>query len=143
MAKGMNVKKMLKSVNVEQVVVCILVIVLVVLVVYYVNKNSEGFNDNANDNSKPTLYFFYVDWCPHCTRAKETTFNDDKWNNVENKDNVNLVKVDCEASEENKALAKENNVQAYPTVVLKNNNKKKELEEGVSPSSISNLISNF
>ena len=90
MAKGMNVKKMIKGVNVEQVVVCILVVVLVVLVVYYVNKNSEGFN---NDNSKPTLYFFYVDWCPHCTRAKETTFNDDKWNTVDNKDSVNLVKV--------------------------------------------------
>jgi len=140
MAKGMNVKKMLKGVNVEQVVVCILVVVLVVLVVYYVNKNSEGFN---NDNSKPTLYFFYVDWCPHCTRAKETTFNDDKWNTVDNKDSVNLVKVDCEASEENKALANEHNVQGYPSVVLKNNKKKTELEEGVSPSSISNLISNF
>ena len=143
MAKGMNIKKMLKVVNVEQVVVCILVVVLVVLVVYYVNKNSEGFNDNANNNSKPTLYFFYVDWCPHCTRAKETTFNDAKWNNVNNKDNVNLVKVDCEASEENKALATEYNVQGYPSVVLTNNNKKKELEEGVSPASISNLISNF
>ena len=141
MAKGMNVNKMLKGVNVEQVVVCILVVVLVVLVVYYVNKNSEGFNNN--DNSKPTLYFFYVDWCPHCTRAKETTFNDDKWNTVDNKDNVNLVKVDCEASEENKELAKEHNVQGYPCVVLTNNKKKTELEEGVSPSSISNLISNF
>lgn len=139
----MNVNKMLKSVKVEQVVVCILVIVLVVLVVYYVNQNSEGFNNNANDNSKPTLYFFYVDWCPHCTRAKETTFNDDKWNTVNNKDAVNLVKVDCEASEENKALAKEHGVQAYPSVVITNNNKKKELEEGVSPLSISNLITNF
>ena len=138
----MNVNKMLKSVNVEQVIVCILVVILVVLVVYYVNKNNEGFDDNG-DNDKPTLYFFYVDWCGYCKKANQSTFNDEKWNTIENRNEVNLVKVNCEGTEEEKQLAKEYEVSAYPHIVLKNNNKSKELNAGVSPSSISNLISTF
>ena len=142
-----NLKKMLnlnnvfskKNMNLENIVVAVLVVVLVVLVVYYVRKNREGFNDDE----KPTLYFFFVDWCPHCTTAKENVF--DEFNkNVKNSDKVNLVKVNCEGSEEEKNLAKEHNVRGYPTVVLKENNgKTHELDEGVSASSINSLISRF
>ena len=126
--KGGNFNKIMKSIDVEQIIVGILIIVLVVLVIVYVNKNNEGFND-SNDVNKPILYFFYVDWCPHCTDAKESVFGDNekdntKWNNntnLSNKNNVNLVKVNCEGSDKNKALAKKYNVSAYPTVIVEAN----------------------
>ena len=141
--KGMNLKKMMsgltKKMNLENVVIVILLVVLVILVVHYVNKNNEGFNNNT----KPKLYFFFVNWCPHCTKAKENVFNDKTWNTVKGHENVELVMVNCEGSEEEKKLAKKFNVNAYPTVVMDNGNKKKELEEGVSSSNVSNLISNF
>lgn len=129
----------MKKIDVEQVVVGVLIIVLVVLVVVYVNKNNEGFEGGG----KPKLYFFYVDWCPHCQDAKDNVFNDKEWNKLENKNKVELIKVNCEGSEEEKALAKENNVKAYPTVVLDNNGDKTELDSGVTPSSVNTLLSNF
>jgi len=124
--KGGNFNKLMKSIDVEQIVVGVLIIILVILVVVYVNKNNEGFNDG----NKPTLYFFYVDWCPHCSDAKDEVFGESesdnsKWDNnnsLTNKGNVNLVKVNCEGSEENKALAKKHNVRGYPTLVLESNN---------------------
>ena len=138
--KGFNLKKMLdRNMSVENVVIAILLVVLVVLVVYYVKKNNEGFESN----NKPKLYFFYVDWCPHCTKAKENVFNDKTWNTVKGNEKVELVMVNCEGSDEEKKLAKEFNVSAYPTVVGDNGNERVELEEGVSPSSVSDLISRF
>lgn len=148
--KGMNLKKMMgglkkmmngltKKMNLENVVILVLLVVLVILVVHYVNKNNEGFDNNE----KPKLYLFYVDWCPHCTKAKENVFNDKTWNTVNGNEKVELVMVNCEGSEEEKKLAKEFNVNAYPTVVMDNGKEKKELEEGVSPSSVSDLINNF
>ena len=141
--KGMNLKKMMgglgKKMTLENVVIVVLLVVLVVLVVHYVNKNNEGF-DNT---SKPKCYFFYVDWCPHCTKAKENVFNNESWKKVKGHEKVDLVMVNCEGTEEEKSLAKSNNVQAYPTVICDNGKEKKELEEGVSPSSVSDLISKF
>ena len=141
--KGMNLKKMMgglsKKMTLENVVIVVLLVVLVVLVVHYVNKNNEGFDTN----SKHKLYFFYVDWCPHCTKAKENVFNDKTWNTVKGHENVELVMVNCEGSDEEKKLAKEFNVSAYPTVIGDNGNERVELEEGVSPSSVSDLISRF
>ena len=141
--KGMSLKKMMsglkKNMNLENVIIAVLLVILVVLVVHYVNKNNEGFYSNV----KPKLYFFFVDWCPHCTKAKESVFNDESWKKVNGNEKVELVMVNCEGSDEEKALAKANNVQAYPTVVLDNNGKKEELESGVSPSSVSDLISRY
>ena len=140
--KGGKFNKLMKSIDKEQICVGILIIVLVVLVIVYVNKNNEGFNDG----DKPTLYFFYVDWCPHCTDAKKYVFDDSIWNNNEsltNRNNVNLVKVDCEGSEKNKELARNNNVKGYPTLVLETNNNKVHYKGNPkSPAKVNEFISN-
>ena len=141
--KGMSLKKMMgglkKKMTLENVVIVVLLVVLVILVVHYVNKNNEGFDTN----SKPKIYFFFVNWCPHCTKAKENVFNANTWKTVKGNEKVELVMVNCEGSEEEKKLAKEYDVKAYPTVVCDNGNERVELEEGVSPSSVSDLINNF
>mgnify|MGYP002004261323 CR=1 FL=1 len=101
-----NVANKLKSVNVENVVIVLLVCVLVGLVGYYVyQNNNEGFQAQ-----KPELMLFYVDWCPHCTNAKPIVENLKKNNN-----DVNVRLVNCE---EEKDLAKQYNVKAYPTLYL-------------------------
>ena len=132
--KGFSAKKLMKSVNVENVLIAALVIVLVVLVVMYVNKNNEGFQE------KPILYFFHVDWCGYCKQAKETTFgqeddNNSKWNSVSNSEKVNLVRVDCESPEGKKHAAKEN-VEGYPTIKCNG----KTFNGSVTPDNISKFI---
>lgn len=138
--KGMSLKKMMgglkKKMSLENVVILVLLVVLVILVVHYVNKNNEGFGNNT----KPKLYFFFVDWCPHCTKAKENVFNDKTWKTVNGHEKVELVKVNCEGTDEEKKLAKEYNVKAYPTLVKDNGSERVEFEEGVSGDAISEFI---
>jgi thiol-disulfide isomerase/thioredoxin len=115
MKRGSNkVNNVFKGIKVEQCVVCVLVIVLVVLVVYYVNKNNEGFSD------KPTLYFFYVDWCGYCKKAKPKVAEMENNSAITNK--VNIKRINCSedvVTEEDKALAKEYKVDGYPTFKFK------------------------
>ena len=91
--KGMSLKKMMsglkKNMNLENVIIAVLLVILVVLVVHYVNKNNEGFYSNV----KPKLYFFFVDWCPHCTKAKESVFNDESWKKVNGNEKVDLLSL--------------------------------------------------
>lgn len=109
MKRGSNkVNNVLKGISIEQCVVCVLVIVLVVLVVYYVNKNNEGFY-----SEKPTLYFFYVDWCGYCKKAKPKVAEMENNSAITNK--VNIKRINCEGTDEEKALAKEYKVDGYPT----------------------------
>jgi glutaredoxin len=109
--KGFSAKKLMKSVNAENVFIAVLVIALVVLVVMYVNKNNEGFQE------KPSLFFYNVKWCGYCKQAKDTTFdNGSNWASVKNKDKVNLVSLDCD--EEGKKQCEAADVKGYPTIML-------------------------
>ena len=135
-----NLKKMfsMKSLkkNHENVLIALLAIVLVVLVVMYVTKNKENF-DGENVT---VIYFFHVDWCGYCQKAKpevdkfvqELEKNDNKVNGKK----VKVVKVNAD---ENKELAEEYNVRAYPTVVITNpDGSSKELEEPCTFENLSN-----
>lgn len=126
-----NLKKMfsMKSLkkNHENVLIAVLALVLVVLVVMYVTKNRENF-DGENVT---VIYFFHVDWCGYCQKAKpevdkfvkELEKNDNKVNGKK----VKVVKVNAD---ENKELAQEYNVRAYPTVIVtKPDGSNKEFEE--------------
>jgi thiol-disulfide isomerase/thioredoxin len=125
-------KKIMKNINCENVMICILIIILVSLVMYFVNKNNEGFEN------KGVLYFFYVDWCPHCTTAKPVISKLEQDSAVNSK--VDIKRVNCEGSAEEKELAKQYNISGFPTVIYVNNNVNKELEGGVSESGIKSLI---
>jgi thiol-disulfide isomerase/thioredoxin len=118
-----SVSKSLKKMKRENVVVYVLLAVLVLLVVYYVMKNREGFNAH----SEPVvIYFFFVEWCPHCTNAKPAV--EQVQQEYANNNRVEIRAVDCE-DPANKDLVREHNVQAFPTVKSSAGN---ELEAGVN-----------
>ena len=54
-----------------------------------------------------------------------------------NNNNVEVIFVNCE---EEKQLASEYNIRAYPTVVLSNNNNNVELETAVSEENVNRFI---
>lgn len=110
----------------ENVVILVLLIILVILVVYYIRQNNEGFSE------RPTVYFFYVDWCPHCKTAKPKVKEFRSRNS-----HVNVKEVNCEKDKE---LARKFNVRAYPTVYLVKGEEKTELNEGISVNSLNNLV---
>ena len=112
----------------ENIVILVLLIILVILVVYYVRQHNEGFSERS------TVYFFYVDWCPHCTTAKPKVKEFESTNK-----NVNVKHVNCEKEKE---LAKKFNVKAYPTVYLVKGEEKTELNDGISVNSLNNLVKN-
>ena len=114
--------------NSENIVILVLLVILVVLVVYYIRQNNENFSE------RPTVYFFYVDWCPHCTTAKPKVKEFKSQN-----PNVNVKEVNCEKDKE---TAKKFNVRGYPTVYLVKGEEKTELDEGISVASLNKLVRN-
>jgi len=135
--KGLNIKKLMKYVNVENVIIGILVIVLVVLLVVYVRQDNKGLDNKGVDN-KGVLYFFYVDWCGYCKKAKPVISELEQDTSITSK--VDIKRVNCEGSEEEQNLAKEFNVNGYPTLVFVIDGKRKELKGGVSKENIKDLI---
>lgn len=119
----MNLKKMLSPKNLkknsENILITVLVVVLLVLVVVYVMKNREGFKAEKN----VVLYFFHVDWCGYCQKAKPEVAKLDEELKSNNGmcDNVK-VELNSVNAEEDTKLAEQHNVRAYPTCILEKAN---------------------
>ncbi len=92
-------------------------------------ENQRGGEEQFNGGKVPTFYFFNVDWCGHCKRAKPEW---DKFASLLDKSNqaefngkkVELRSVNCEGSEEEQALGKEYGVEGFPTFILQKGNQK-------------------
>ena len=83
----------------------------------------EGYASGMNiRNEHPneevvTLYFFGVEWCPHCKHAKPEwdSFVKENEDKTFNGKKVNFVSVDCD---KDSALADKYDVSGYPTIKL-------------------------
>lgn len=73
--------------------------------------------NNHPNEEVVTLYFFGVEWCPHCKHAKPEweSFVKDNENKTFNGKKVNFVMVDCD---KDSALADKYDVSGYPTIKL-------------------------
>ena len=73
--------------------------------------NSE-FIESGEDSKSADLYFFTVDWCPHCKKAKPIwdELSSDYRNKPVNGYKVNFIEVDCE---KDAALADKFKVEGY------------------------------
>lgn len=75
---------------------------------YFILYRTEGFKDNL----KNRFVMYKVDWCPHCKKAQPTF--------LEMKTKMKALPVsfeivDCEGTEEERQLCKNEKISGYPT----------------------------
>ena len=75
-------------------------------------KTRDEFKENVLDSKKVVLVDFWAEWCPPC-RAMAPILEDISEDMV---DNVAVVKVNVEESEDNAKLAAEHGVQGIPNM---------------------------
>ena len=85
----------------------------------YKMKYLELINSNnlvGGGSKKNSLYLFKAEWCGHCKNFKST------WNKLKNEldDKINFITYD---SSKDASIIKEYNIQGYPTIILKQNDK--------------------
>ena len=93
----------------SKVIVCVVAALVLAMAVigYFRNYRRENFDTNT---TKPNVYMFSVDWCPHCKAAKP------EFKACENS-SVNFKLINAE-DEANKELVSGFNIEGYPTFAL-------------------------
>ena len=109
----------------------VLVVSVVLAVMYYAynylylpKQQEKDFSDvaNTNPNGKTvTIFFFHVDWCPHCQRAMPdwAAFYDKMNDTVVNGFRVECKSVDCTNNKDSKinSMLEAYKVEYFPTVI--------------------------
>ena len=134
----------------------VIVIIFILLGVYvynrYYGRDQKKFSDVANEDGEmktARLYFFNVDWCPHCVKAKpawqefcekndKKVFGDYRLECVGGVEGTNCTDEDDE--EMNKLLS-EFNVEGYPTVKLVKDGEKIEYGTKISKETLEQFVS--
>ena len=100
--------------------------------------NSE-FIESNEDSKNADLYFFTVDWCPHCKKAKPIwdELASDYQNKPVNGYKVNFIEVDCE---KDAALADKFKVEGYPTIKLIKDNQVVEYDAKPNKSTLEQFL---
>jgi len=132
-------------------IITVVLIILFIVVGYYgynniVNKEKNKFKDVANvnrRNKEAPVYFFHVDWCPHCKKALP------EWNKFastyDGKEiNGYLIKcydVDCtnETSDVTVFINKYK-IESYPTVKLIRDDNTIDFDSRITSSSLDQFI---
>jgi len=85
------------------------------------NRKLENISNMKQRDQDVQLYFFYANWCPHCTKAKpewnnfKSAFNGKKMNGYK----IDLVDVDCtDTNTSNSTLIQKFKIDSFPTVKM-------------------------
>jgi thiol-disulfide isomerase/thioredoxin len=116
---------------------------------YYVANYEEGnkdFKDVANANMREkelSVYFFYVDWCPHCKTALPDwiKFKNEYDGKEINNYKVNCVEMNCteETQDIEDAIAKYK-IEGYPTIKMSKDNKTIEFDAKITYSALEKFV---
>jgi len=92
---------------------------------YYIKqkKNKEVKNAaNSTYDKKIFIYYFHVDWCPHCKKADPewASFSDKFADKVVNGYTIKCIDNNCTNDEDDSVsdLIKKYNIESYPTIKM-------------------------
>ena len=136
------------------IIIAIFMILVILLVGLYMYKNNKlystknDFKDVANENGDASnvmkVYYFYVDWCPHCIKAKpEWKAFDDQYegkNIVKNGSLIQTYGLNCTDDTLHEALTKEYNIESFPTVLIIKNNVRYDFDAKVTTTALNNFV---
>jgi len=119
--------------RIKTLILIVIMIIIFILAAYFAykwyakpaiaNKSTQNMA-NMNDRSDPVLiYFFYADWCPHCTKAKPewAKFKAGYDGKEINGKTIKCIDVDCtEEGGESSHLIQKYAIDSYPTLKLVN-----------------------
>lgn len=121
------------------IIIAIIILIIFIIAGYYaynkfyvkVEETKElGYSDVANANTKKIeviIYFFHVDWCPHCKTAlpEWEKFKNEYHNKEIGKYVIKCIPVNCtDETSEITGLINDYNIEGYPTIkMLKEKNK--------------------
>ena len=90
----------------------ILILAIICYGVYHIMNIKESFNQN-----RPTLYLFYVDWCPHSRSAHPII------DSIEQHfgERISIERIHAE-QEQHSDFVNSHNIEGYPTIKLKKSN---------------------
>jgi len=133
-------------------IIGIVVLIIFIYVTYYAYNNvfmktkPNRFANVANANRRnieATVFFFHVDWCPHCKKALPE-WNRFKAQNDGKQINGYIVKcVDLNCTDETSDITRsinEYNISSYPTVKLLKDNQKIEFDSKITSTALDSFV---
>lgn len=110
------------------------------------NRKMSNIANMAQRPEEVQVYFFFADWCPHCTKAKPewNTFKSEFQGKEINGYAIQTVEVDCtETTPENSPLVQRFGVDSFPTVKMMKGDTKIDFDSKVSSSTLTQFINSM
>lgn len=133
------------------VILATIIFIIFVIIGYYAYQkysktNENKFKDVANANRRnkeATVFFFHVDWCPHCKKAlpEWKTFCAQNDGKEINGYKIKCVDIDCtkETPDVTRAI-NEYKIDSYPTVKLLRDENVIDFESKITSSSLNTFV---
>jgi thiol-disulfide isomerase/thioredoxin len=109
-------------------------------------KMDNKFGDVANANKRShevIIYFFNVDWCPHCKTAKPEWEKFAKLYNGKEKGEYVIKCVDYNCTDENAEVTKiinKYNIESYPTIKMLKDNQVIEFDSKITEYTLEQFV---